>query len=151
MKIYIASALFSPHERTFNVQLAAALESLCEIYLPQRDGVLIEQKLREGPQAVREACQQVYLEDLDAIRQSDVLVAVLDGRALDEGVCIELGFAKALGKSIVGYKSDVRITLPWGQNPLVSGCIDAWVASIDELHSWVEKQIGQSKGPQQDP
>jgi nucleoside 2-deoxyribosyltransferase len=54
---------------------------------------------------------------------------------LDEGVCIEVGFAKALGKRIVGFKSDIRLALPWGQNPLVAGCIDAWASSLDGVAS----------------
>lgn len=144
MKVYIAAPLFSPSERAFNDSLAEALERTAGVYLPQRDGILVEQHLKRDPRAALEICKRVFVEDLDAIRQANVIVAVLEGRALDEGVCIEVGFAKALGKTIVGYKSDIRICLPWGSNPLVTGCVDAWVESIAELHSLIKNYGGRN-------
>lgn len=133
VKIYIAAALFSPAERQFNEELCSTLEQNYSVYLPQRDGILIELSVVQGLEAVQSACRTAYHEDIAAIRGSNVIVAVLDGRALDEGVCIEIGYAKALGKIIVGYKSDIRTAPPWGHNPLISGCIDAWARNINEL------------------
>jgi len=46
----------------------------------------------------------------EAIRRSDLLVAVLDGPDVDSGTAAEIGFASALGKPIVGYRSDLRIS-----------------------------------------
>lgn len=137
MKIYIAAALFSPMERQFNKELCSVLEHSCKVYLPQRDGLLVESTTIKGIEAVQTVCRSVYEQDIDAIRGSDIVLAVLDGRALDEGVCVEMGFAKALGKTIVGYKSDIRMALPWGHNPLVSGCVDVWVNNIQELLDWL--------------
>lgn len=141
MKIYIAAALFSPKERQFNEELCSVLENSCSVYLPQRDGMLVESSVLEGVEVVQAACKRVYEQDIDAIRGSDIVLAVLDGRALDEGVCVEMGFAKALGKKIVGYKSDIRVALPWGHNPLVSGCVDAWVKNVSELLTWLQTAL----------
>ncbi len=137
-KIYIAAPLFSPAERQFNEEVCSAIESSCAVYLPQRDGMLVESVTREEFKVAEKVCRCVYTQDIEAIRRSDVVVAVLDGRALDEGVCIEMGYAKALGKVIIGYKSDVRVTLPWGHNPIVSGCVDVWIKCLDDLSNWFE-------------
>ncbi len=137
-RIYIAAALFSPSERRLNEELCSLLEACYSTYLPQRDGTLIESVARNSNQIITASlCKQVYEQDIEAIAKSDILFAVLDGRSLDEGVCIEMGYAKALGKLIVGYKSDVRKPLPWGDNPMVRGCVDVWISSFDELSNWM--------------
>lgn len=43
----------------------------------------------------------------EAIRQSDVVVALLDGEG-DPGVCSEVGFADGIGKRCYGIRFDVR-------------------------------------------
>lgn len=45
-----------------------------------------------------------------AIRESDGLFAVLDGVDIDSGTASEIGFAAALGKPILGYRSDFRLS-----------------------------------------
>ncbi len=45
-----------------------------------------------------------------AIRQSDLLVAVLDGQEVDSGVAAEVGFAHALSKKVIGYRGDFRLS-----------------------------------------
>jgi nucleoside 2-deoxyribosyltransferase len=44
------------------------------------------------------------------INASQIVVAVLDGPDVDSGVAAEIGYAYALGKKIVGYRSDIRLT-----------------------------------------
>ena len=89
-KIYLAGPLFSDAERTFNVMLASSLENWVDVYLPQRDGGLISEMIQDGISA-DVAVHRVFRGDLDAIREADCLIAVLDGRAIDEGVAFELG------------------------------------------------------------
>lgn len=136
MKVYIASPLFSETERLLNRSICAAIESLCDVHLPQRDGPLVERAIAEGISPI-EAGRLAYDSDIDAIRRCDIVIAVLDGRAIDEGVCVEMGFAKALGKHIVGFKTDTRRTLPWGNNPMVEGCVDTWVHSTVLLSNYL--------------
>ena len=42
------------------------------------------------------------------IREADAVLAVLDGSDVDSGTAAEVGFAAAIGKPIVGIRSDVR-------------------------------------------
>lgn len=43
------------------------------------------------------------------IKKSEIVIAVLDGSDLDSGVAVEIGIGYALGKMIIGYRSDFRI------------------------------------------
>ena len=45
---------------------------------------------------------------LDAINHCDAVVAILDGADVDSGTCIEMGYAKAKGKLVVGVRTDFR-------------------------------------------
>ncbi len=101
MRIYLAAPLFSEAERDFNGKVAGKLrEAGFSVWMPQeslfvRDGTLDEKR-------------QIYEEDITALKGCDVVVAVLDGVDVDCGVAFEIGFAAALGKPIVGLKSDHR-------------------------------------------
>lgn len=44
------------------------------------------------------------------IRACDALFAVLDGPDVDSGTASEIGFAAALGKPVIGWRSDLRET-----------------------------------------
>jgi nucleoside 2-deoxyribosyltransferase len=132
MRVYLAAPLFTPTEREFIERIADGIENFWEIYVPHRDGHLVESDIALGV-AREKVYRAVYQRDIDEIRRCDVLLAVLDGRTPDEGVCIEMGFAKALGKYIIGLKTDVRVALPWGNNPMVDGCVDRWAKSANDI------------------
>jgi nucleoside 2-deoxyribosyltransferase len=72
---------------------------------------------------------KVFEGDLEAIRNSDVLLMILDGRAPDEGACFELGYAYSLNKVCVGLQTDVRRLLTIGNNPMIVGALTARGAS----------------------
>lgn len=137
----MAAPLFSHSERQLNAELCSVLEAAGEVFLPQRDGLLVESLRLDGSRDDTSICEQVFKLDTSALDATDVIVAVLDGRALDEGVCVELGYGKARGAFVVGYKSDIRTALPWGHNPMISGCVDVWVSSAQELSDWIENVI----------
>ena len=44
-----------------------------------------------------------------AIRRCDAVVAVLDGVDVDSGTASEIGFAYALGKRVIGLRTDFRL------------------------------------------
>jgi nucleoside 2-deoxyribosyltransferase len=132
LRVYLAAPLFSDAERRFNVELCAALEIQAHVFLPQRDGLLLRDLIRSGVPTL-EARRLIFDVDVSAIRESDVLVAVLDGRTIDEGVAFEIGVAYALQKRCLGLKTDDRMLLPSGDNPMVLGACEQICGSIDEL------------------
>lgn len=136
-RIYLAAPLFNEQERSFNCLLASVLEKAFSVYLPQRDGTLIPgRKLSES--AFKRAAGKVYVNDIRAMRATDVMLCVLDGRTVDEGVAFELGYAKAIGKICYGFCTDSRVLLPHGANPMISRALDEMFYSLAEVSSWVD-------------
>jgi|HubBroStandDraft_6_1064221.scaffolds.fasta_scaffold2507682_1 hypothetical protein len=45
---YFAAPLFNEMERDFNLRVVAQLERYIDVFLPQRDGGLLMQQVREG-------------------------------------------------------------------------------------------------------
>ena len=136
-KIYFASPLFSLAERMENERLCRALEQWCDVFLPQRDGELIPHLIQRGI-SKDDAYRLVFDRDVAAIRSCDALVINLDGRSVDEGAAFELGLAHALGKVCVGYRTDVRVLLPWGINPMISTPLSSTFACIEGLAEWAK-------------
>ena len=115
-KIYIASPLgFSEASRGFYYErlLPLVRESGFEVLDPWDIGFEIP-----APEAEREVWEQfnalVGEENAKAIESSDGVLAVLDGTDVDSGTASEIGYAFALGKKILGYRGDFRLT---GDNP----------------------------------
>jgi len=132
LKAYLAAPLFNPLEREFNLALSRQLEDYLDVFLPQRDGELLTKLVADGRSI--EACQEmIYAKDTTAIEACEIVVAVLDGRTIDEGVAFELGFARALGKTCFGFKSDDRVMVPTGDNPLLVQACQFRAATSDTL------------------
>ncbi|MDQ1280419.1 MAG: hypothetical protein QG670_1682 [Thermoproteota archaeon] len=101
MKIFLAAPLFNEAEQAFNAQTAKKLmENGFEVWLAQEAPFLQHDHNEEK--------QQIYENDILALKTSDVVVAILDGVDVDVGVAYEMGYAKALGKPVVGLKTDYR-------------------------------------------
>jgi nucleoside 2-deoxyribosyltransferase len=101
MQIFLAAPLFSESEREFNERVAEDLrEAGFDVWMAQEAPFI-----KEGS---HEEKKEIYEKDISALKPSDVVVAVLDGVEVDSGVAFEMGFAKALGKPIIGLKTDYR-------------------------------------------
>lgn len=65
-------------------------------------------------QAKKERWQEVNRvigkNNADAIEESDIIVGVLDGVDVDSGTAGEIGYGSALGKFIIGYRGDFRLS-----------------------------------------
>lgn len=125
MRIYLAAPLFTSAERAFNLSLCKAVEMYAQVYLPQRDGILLSEERGGSPCDERIVAAQIYRADVAAIEDTDVLLAVLDGALVDDGVAFELGYAAALGKTCVGYSSDSRRADGYFRNPMWLGSLSA--------------------------
>ena len=106
--VYISAPLFNEMEIEFNKKINEMLENIgLTTYLPQRDGGEDELLLRD-PKLYVETGKRVFKRDVDALKNSKILLIILDGRTVDEGACVELGMAYAYGKIIIGFQTDVR-------------------------------------------
>jgi nucleoside 2-deoxyribosyltransferase len=135
-RVYLAAPLFSRAERAGNKSLRDAIADFANVYLPQEDGGLIVDLIRDGT-PVEQAKSQVFQLDINAIEACDVLVIVLDGRTVDEGASFELGYAYALGKVCVGLKTDPRMLLPIGDNPMIEVALRKIFYEESELVDWI--------------
>jgi Nucleoside 2-deoxyribosyltransferase len=120
MKLYVASPLgFSEAGREFyNGVLIPKLAALgCEIIDPwtltDGDRIAATAGLPYGAEkreAWRKLSTEIGRNNAAAIAECDALLAVLDGVDVDSGTAAEIGYACALGKKIVGYRGDFRLS-----------------------------------------
>jgi nucleoside 2-deoxyribosyltransferase len=135
MKIYLAAPLLNPMERSTNYIIRDKLVALGhQVYLPQEAAGLAFKEIDLGGDA-KTIRQRIFDADMTAIRDTEVLLAVLDGRVPDEGVCVEVGVAYALGKKCVGYKTDARSLDKYGDNLFLEGCLTNIIHSEEELET----------------
>jgi nucleoside 2-deoxyribosyltransferase len=78
------------------------------------DPLLIEKaaSMEHGPQRhekFHSANRIIGKNNASAIERCDMVIAILDGSDVDSGTAAEIGFAAALGKKILGYRSDFRL------------------------------------------
>jgi nucleoside 2-deoxyribosyltransferase len=137
--LYFAAPLFNDAERTFNEDITAMLEAHFRVYLPQRDGGLMSKMVKQGI-SPDNAGSAVFRRDIEAILEAKILLAVLDGRTVDEGVAFELGVAFANGRTCVGLQTDSRRMAQWGNNPMIDQSISLLFSSVNELLHWASKQ-----------
>lgn len=120
--VYFAAPLFNKGEKDFNLEITKVLEEYgYNVFLPQRDGILAAEV--EG-KSEEELTQTIFDLDYSEVNKADIIFMSIDGRAPDEGACVELGIGYANGKRCYGVKTDTRIigsTLEI--NPMISGCM----------------------------
>jgi len=101
LEVFLAAPLFSESEREFNKKVANKLrEAGFNVWMAQEAPFI-----KEGTD---EEKRSIYDGDTAALKNSDVVVAVLDGIDVESGVAFEIGYAAALGKPIIGLKTDHR-------------------------------------------
>jgi len=137
-KIYLAGPLFSEAELEYNLQLDCFLTSIgYRTFLPQRDGYKLADLLSKGIH-MSTAMDIIFKKDIAEIKSSDIVVFVMDGRVPDEGACLEIGYAYALGKECIGIKTDSRALMHNLDNPLITGALNKRVArNFHELRDFI--------------
>ena len=121
-KVYMAGPMFNQAEKDFNLKITNVLEECgYEVFLPQRDG--IEAALLEG-KTEDELTKMIFELDAGEVKKADIIFMNIDGRAPDEGACVELGIAYAEGKRCYGFKTDTRaVESQLEINPMISGAM----------------------------
>ena len=137
--VYVAAPLFSAKEREWNSSLRNRLGEFCDVYLPQEDGSLLVDLVKNG-MPVEEAKNAIFAGDLQAIERCDILLLVMDGRVIDEGASFELGYAYCRAKICIGLKTDVRSLLPIGDNPMIECALRGIFGDLDEISDWIRNR-----------
>lgn len=142
MRVYFAAPLFSEAELEYNRRLTERLEEAGhDVFLPQRDGIEIEQLYeKEGIEDTADVMQEIYRIDRDAVYEADVLTALLDGQVPDEGVAVEMGIASENDIPVIALKTDRRVfSKDEPINAMLWGAMDEYVETADALIEAVER------------
>lgn len=148
MKIYFAGPLFTPYERAFIDECAAALRADGhDVFVPH------EHELATG---VDVTPAWIFAKDRPGIEGAEAMLAILDGPSVDDGTACEIGMFHALMQSdpskrgIVGLLTDIRGLRgeSTGVNLFVQGVIEdvgRVVGSIDEARAILRSWNGRSR------
>jgi nucleoside 2-deoxyribosyltransferase len=113
--IYLAGPLFSVAEREFNKKICEALNkeiNYIKVILPQDFASTLSDQ--------NGFIEKAFEHSLKSIEKSDIIIAILDGPDVDSGTCIEIGYALAHKKIILGIRTDFRKCEDKGVNLMVS-------------------------------
>jgi nucleoside 2-deoxyribosyltransferase len=100
--VYLAAPLFSEAERNYNLSIAGLLRiNFFDVFLPQENGDNSETRTKE--EQVR-----IFTDNLKALKNADILVAIIDGADADSGTSWEMGYVSALGKKVIALRTDFR-------------------------------------------
>lgn len=140
-KLYFAAPLFTLAEREFNEVVASRLKATLrevEIILPQeRSGQFMEHN---------DAMSLIFKDCIRMVQAADVILAILDGPDADSGTSVEVGYAYALKKKIIGVRTDFRISEDRGLNLMLShSCNELIIATKDDLEEVVQRVTVQVK------
>lgn len=105
LKIYFASPLFNQMEKTFNKSIVNNIrykfKDKVSIYLPQENEAINDKSGYADS-------KMIAIGDNKELLDADLLIAVLDGQTIDNGVASEIGIAYSLGIPTVGLYTDTR-------------------------------------------
>ena len=134
--IYIAGPLFNIHETRFLEDIAKELESNgYQCFLPHRDQSGIDESELEKTEMSEATKDRIFNNDLDALKGSDITVALITGWDIDSGTAGEIGYTFACGKPIVAIDASERRY----RNLFVEGMITKTVNDVDEIIPAIEK------------
>lgn len=104
MKVYLANGLFSMADRMFNEHLAKRIREAfpdIDLYVPQ-EAAEINDKNNHADSVT------IFQYDKKHLMESDALIAVIDGEAIDAGVAMEIGMFSMLERPIIALYTDIR-------------------------------------------
>lgn len=103
-QIYFASPLFSNAELRYNTYVVEMIRKAypdLKVFLPQEQMGINDKSNYADSKMIAKL-------DTDAVLESSLLIAVLDGLVIDPGVASEIGVAYASGIPVLGLLTDPR-------------------------------------------
>jgi len=118
-KIYLSGPLFSRAEIEWADKIKSSLESQLEAE------VIWPHETASG------SPKEIFETNLRALMGCDLMVAILDGPQVDDGTAWEMGYFYALGKRILGVRTDFRMA---GEAPesKVNAMVEHACLSVEE-------------------
>ncbi len=113
-KVYLAGPLFTFGDRAFNRELALAI---CKL-VPDVTFIL-PQEYAEAIYGQERFAERVFEFCIRSVDEADAVLCIVDGADADSGTCVELGYAYARKKPILGIRTDFRSSEDDGVNIMV--------------------------------
>ncbi len=132
VKIYIAGPLYDEKNRDFLEQI----DKICkgfefETFLPHRDAGLYN--------GDKTKIKDISERDLEEIKNCEIMIGVLNGIYIGAGTAWEMGYAQAIGKKVIGLKTDRKVEESIGDiSVIIAGKVHI-VESIEQLKIELEK------------
>lgn len=104
MKGYLANGLFSMGDRLLNSLIASEIRQAIQkidLYVPQENAAINDKSAYADSITIAKA-------DMNKLKESDFLIAVIDGIEIDSGVAAEIGAFYMMDKPIFALYTDVR-------------------------------------------
>tara|TARA_Y100000389_G_scaffold84646_1_gene81347 strand:- start:3280 stop:3705 length:426 start_codon:yes stop_codon:yes gene_type:complete len=129
-KIYIAGPLFNVHEKKYLEEIAEALEgSGYDCFLPHRDQTGIDPEELKDNDMSQSTKDIIFQTDVNALTDSDLIVALVTGQDIDSGTASEIGFMYANNKPVIAITAEERRY----RNLFTEGMFSKTVHNVDEL------------------
>ena len=136
--LYIAGPLFNIHERRYLEEITSELEgSGYHCFLPHRDQSGVNESELEKTEMSKATKDKIFKNDLDALKKSDMTIALITGWDIDSGTAGEIGFTFANGKPVIAIDASERRY----RNLFVDGMIMQTVNNVDDIIPAIEKII----------
>ncbi|MFA5173812.1 MAG: nucleoside 2-deoxyribosyltransferase [Candidatus Pacearchaeota archaeon] len=134
MRIYIAGPLCEEKGRLFLEEIDKICKKMnFETFLPHRDAGLYDGK--------KESIKRISEQDLNEIKGCDLMIGVLDGIYVGAGTAWEMGYAQAIGKKVIGLKTDRNLQDSIGDiSVIIAGQVKI-VQNLNELREELKKLI----------
>ena len=133
MKVYLASPFFNPQQLSVVEKIEDLASSMpeYELYSPRKDGILIDMT----PEQRKKASASVFRTNCKRIVESDLVIAVIDGR--DQGTIFEIGYASAFRHIKIVTYSDEK----FGVNVMLRYAVHGHVRGTTDLESFLRAFI----------
>tara|TARA_B000000565_G_scaffold95051_1_gene70572 strand:- start:375 stop:803 length:429 start_codon:yes stop_codon:yes gene_type:complete len=137
-KIYIAGPLFNKHERGYLEDIAEILEKEgFDCFLPHRDLTGVNESELKTTTMSQDTKNKIFVADLNALKESDLTVALITGWDIDSGTSAEIGYTYANGKPIIGIDASERRF----RNLFVEGMISEKVNDISAIIPAIKRKL----------
>jgi len=142
MRVYLAGPLFTLAERRFMASLRDLAGELPGVEPVWPGDLFPAEELASLGEAAK---QHIFQGCVDALDGCDLVVAVLDGPAVDDGTAWEVGYAYARGLPAWGLRTDFRNAGDTGQslvNCMIECACEAIHRDVDALLAALSRRPG---------
>jgi len=134
MKIYIAGPLCEKSNREFLERIDKICKELgFKTFLPHRDAGLYE--------GDKSKIKNISKKDFNEIKECDIMIGILNGIYIGAGTAWEMGYAQAIGKKVIGLKTDRKVQESISEiSVIIAGCVNI-VETIEELKEELKNEM----------